>query len=52
MKKKRKNIKRLSKSTSLKCPNCGSNLRRAAGSWDSKKFYFCRKCNYRKYGKY
>ena len=37
---------RLSKSTALKCPNCGSDLRESGGSWMSRSFYFCRKCGY------
>ena len=37
---------RLSKSTVLKCPNCGSDLRESTGSWTTRSFYFCRKCGY------
>ena len=37
---------RLSKSTTLKCPECGSNLRESTGSWVGRSFYFCRKCGY------
>jgi predicted RNA-binding Zn-ribbon protein involved in translation (DUF1610 family) len=37
---------RLSKSTVLKCPKCGSDLRESTGSWTTRTFYFCRKCGY------
>ena len=37
---------RLSKSTNLKCPKCGSDLRESIGSWTIRGFYFCRKCGY------
>ena len=37
---------RLSKSTPLKCPKCGSDLRKSAGTWRTRKFNFCRKCGY------
>jgi predicted RNA-binding Zn-ribbon protein involved in translation (DUF1610 family) len=37
---------RLSKSTVLKCPKCGSDLRESTGSWTTRSFYFCRKCGY------
>ena len=37
---------RLSKATSLKCPKCGSNLRKSGVSWTTRGFYFCRKCGY------
>ena len=37
---------RLSNSTDLKCPKCGSDLRKSSGSWTTRSFYFCRKCGY------
>jgi predicted RNA-binding Zn-ribbon protein involved in translation (DUF1610 family) len=37
---------RLSKTTTLKCPECGSELRESTGSWTTRSFYFCRKCGY------
>ena len=37
---------RLSKSTNLKCPKCGSDLREIIVSWTTRTFYFCRKCGY------
>jgi len=37
---------RLSKSSALKCPKCGSDLRESGGSWTTRSFYFCRKCGY------
>jgi predicted RNA-binding Zn-ribbon protein involved in translation (DUF1610 family) len=37
---------RLSKSTNLKCPKCGSDLRESTGSWTTRSFYLCRKCGY------
>jgi len=37
---------RISKSTVLKCPKCGSDIRESAGSWETRSFYFCRKCGY------
>ncbi len=37
---------RLSNTTELKCPKCGSDLRKSSGSWTTRTFYFCRKCGY------
>jgi predicted RNA-binding Zn-ribbon protein involved in translation (DUF1610 family) len=37
---------RLSKSTTLKCPKCGADLRESSGSWITRSFYLCRKCGY------
>ena len=37
---------RSSKSASLKCPKCGSDLRESGGSGTNQGFYFCRKCGH------